>query len=173
MEKLMEWAKQSQDMIQAVVAGFGATMAILAIEVFRKSRESGKRVPVKDFGFKALNALAAFMLVGAITFLQGDPVLRFLVRVLGIYGMRLLIAAMVVALGVFAHRWKRRNQRSYGFGEVIFGTVAGIFITFTLSPDHSILSQWIGLGGASYVIARGLNNMADGGQKALRSAATV
>jgi hypothetical protein len=35
------------------------------------------------------------------------------------------------------------------------------FIALRIVPGGSLLSQWIALGGASYVVARGLNNIED------------
>jgi hypothetical protein len=85
--------------------------------------------------------------------------------------MRCVAFLCVVGFGVIAHIWKQQNQRTYGMSEVLFGIAAASFITFTLAPDKSFLSQWIGLGGAAYIVARGLNNVAEAKAKVLRVAA--
>lgn len=107
--------------------------------------------------FVALGFLI-FSVYIAVTYIQVVPKLT---EIFGLSGMRLVICILVVGLGFFAYRWKQSNQRTYGMGEAIFGIWAGIFITFTLAPDQSFLSQWVGLGGAAYIIARGLNNIAE------------
>ena len=101
-----------------------------------------------------------------------DPILPFLEKMLGLAGTRMVVSAFVIGCGVVAYWWKRFNQYSYGLGELLFGVAAVSYITFTITPGKSVLSQWVGLGGAAYVIARGVSNVTEGRAKAVLDAAS-
>jgi hypothetical protein len=85
--------------------------------------------------------------------------LYFLKDVFGQNGMRIVICAFFVAFGAVAHIWKKWDIYSFGISEVVFGCIAAWFITFRITPGQPLLSQWVGLGGTAYIIARGLNNI--------------
>ena len=103
----------------------------------------------------------------------GDRVLPFLTRVLGLYGMRSVVLGTVIGLGFCAHFWKRKYQYTYGVGELIFACMATAFIASRIVPGQSVLSQWVALGGAVYVIARGLNNISEAREKAIKAEASA
>ena len=82
---------------------------------------------------------------------------------------QLWICMFVIGVGFGAHRWKRKSKFTYGVGEAIFGSLAAIFIVFRTGTTLSLLSQWIGLGGAAYIIARGLNNAVEAKEESTES----
>lgn len=137
----------------------GIALVIVAVRVFQEAKENSKQ---KAF----VREIMLLVLSGSVTtFIVTDTGLRFLYRHFGLYGMRGVVCAVVIGLGVGAHYWKRMNQSSYGICEVIFGSLSGIFITFSLSLDTPLMSQWVGLGGSAYIIARGLNNVFEAKEK--------
>jgi len=95
----------------------------------------------------------------------GPNALSILTRLFGLYGMRLLVGVVVVGCGITGYFWKRKNQYTYGLGEIAFGMLVTFYVTLRIESEHSYLSQWSALVGAAYVIARGLNNRADGRAK--------
>ena len=112
-------------------------------------------------------------LIGFCIATYGDRVLPFLARVLGLYGMRCVVLGAVIGFGFCAHFWKRKHQYTYGVGELIFACMATAFIAFRIIPGQSVLSQWVALGGAAYVIARGLNNVSEAKEKAIKAEASM
>jgi hypothetical protein len=104
-------------------------------------------------------------------------IIRFAIRVgprlfalssrwLGTHGTQAGVGAVVVGMGLGAYWFKSKRQRWYGTVEIAFGAVGGFFICFTLEQGKTLLSQWVGLVGCAYVIARGLNNVAEASAKA-------
>lgn len=128
-------------------------------------KQLGWKGTLKDMG-EMLSVMTILFLAVFMNF-KSDAILKALSRWFGLYGMRSLVSLFVIGFGFGAHLWKQKNQRSYGLSEVLFGIVAGTFIMFTLTPDKSFLSQWVGLGGAAYIIARGMNNVAEAKKKKL------
>lgn len=96
---------------------------------------------------------------------HGTNGLSVLTRLFGLYGMRVFVGVVVVGCGIAGYFWKRKNQYSYGLGEIVFGVLVIFYVTFRIEPGNSYLSQWSALVGSAYVIARGLNNRADGRAK--------
>jgi hypothetical protein len=45
------------------------------------------------------------------------------------------IGVVVILVGIFAHWFKRRNQRWYGIVEVIFGIISAFSVAFAMSSD--------------------------------------
>jgi hypothetical protein len=110
--------------------------------------------------------MLAFIVVrGAIRY--GPGVFSFCYRIFGLYGAQGGVALLVVLVGFAAHRFKQKRQRWYGLTEVAFGAVSGVSICFRLAPGASMFSQWAALVGCTYVIARGLNNIAEAKMKGI------
>lgn len=84
-----------------------------------------------------------------------------LTRLVGLHLAQLIAAAAVVVLGVCAHWFKRMNQQWYGLCEVLFAMAVAFQVASSMQPGLTALSQWATLGGATYVVARGLNNISD------------
>lgn len=122
-------------------------------------RDTRERAEAVDLIYLSLVMSPLPVAFGIYTY--ADEVLPFLARVLGLYGMRGVIFGVVVGFGFCAHLWKRKNQYTYGMGEVIFACMATAFIAFRIIPGQSVLSQWVALGGAAYVVARGMNNIVE------------
>lgn len=88
---------------------------------------------------------------------------RWLTRDFGDLGAKIIITLGVLGLGALAHWSKKKNQRAYGFVEVLFGLAAAANIVFGKSSPRELLSvQWAGLVACTYVVARGLNNRFEG-----------
>jgi uncharacterized membrane protein (GlpM family) len=85
----------------------------------------------------------------------------FLYVVLTLDGAQAIVATVVFGMGVVAHWFKRMNQRWYGMVEVMLGAAAAVNISVRLMPGQTLLSQWEGLIGCAYVVARGLSNCSD------------
>jgi cell division protein FtsW (lipid II flippase) len=58
-----------------------------------------------------------------------------MVRVLGPHLAQITIGVVVILVGIFAHWFKRRNQRWYGIVEVIFGIISAFSVAFAMSSD--------------------------------------
>jgi hypothetical protein len=99
-------------------------------------------------------------LSGGLGAVYGTRVFNYLVHTVGPYSTKVFISGLVIAAGVGAYWFKRQNAYLYGLTEVVFGSSATIAVTFRISPNQSMLAQWITLIGCAYVIARGLSNMA-------------
>jgi hypothetical protein len=99
---------------------------------------------------------------------KGPPLYSWAARTIGTYLTHLIIGAVVVFLGIAAHWFKGKNQRWYGMVEVLFGSISGFGIALNISPRNSWLTQGAALVGCAYVIARGLNNIADAKKVAAR-----
>jgi cell division protein FtsW (lipid II flippase) len=100
---------------------------------------------------------------------RGEEILQSINRQFGTKAVRFSIAVFLMLTGYMAYRWKQIDQRWYGRFEVGFGCAAVIFITLILNPDKSLVGQWVGLGSATYVIARGLNNVSEANEKTLKA----
>jgi hypothetical protein len=88
---------------------------------------------------------------------------RWLIHGFGGLGAKIIITAAVLGVGALAHWFKKKNQRAYGFVEVLFGLAAAANIVFSkASPKDLLLAQWAGLVACTYVVARGLNNRFEG-----------
>jgi hypothetical protein len=85
-------------------------------------------------------------------------------RRLGEHTVQAIMFGTVLAAGFFAHEFKKRDQYMYGGIEVCFGIGTAIVLVFSSSPFELHLSQWSGLVGAAYVIARGRSNIHDARQ---------
>jgi uncharacterized membrane protein HdeD (DUF308 family) len=104
-------------------------------------------------------AVVFFVIRGGIRY--GPRLFALTSRLVGPYAAQIGVGVTVIALGVGAHKFKQRKQDWYGMVDVAFGSIGGLSICFTLSPGQTILSQWVGLTGCAYVIARGLNNISE------------
>jgi hypothetical protein len=96
------------------------------------------------------------------TFFGGAQVENFLLRSLGLYGLRILIGLVSVSMGIGAWLFKRTDLFAYGIAEIAFGGVSSIALVAGLRPGEIILSRWTALVGAAYVVARGLGNASEG-----------
>jgi hypothetical protein len=143
-----------------VLTGLGSFLGVLAAHY----RQTKQFLKLRDMVIGVLGAIVGSV-IAEVVVTHSAEILRTLTRLLGLYGMRAFIAILVIGFGVAAYWWKRKSQRSYGIGEVIFGSIAAVFITFGISPERSLFSQWVGLGGAAYIIARGLNNVSEATEK--------
>jgi hypothetical protein len=83
-------------------------------------------------------------------------------RQLGLQLTQLLIASLVTGLGIGAYKFKSFNQKWYGVVEVGVGFLSAVFVAGTLTPGKLELAKWATLGGAAYVVQRGLGNYFDG-----------
>jgi len=93
--------------------------------------------------------------------LQLPSLFNRLLSLAGSAGVQLLIALTVIVLGVMAFVFKRRNQFWYGIIEASFGAASTITLVFSSTPSDMHLSQWAGLVGCAYVIARGTTNVSE------------
>jgi hypothetical protein len=109
--------------------------------------------------------LFAFLIFIETSFTIGSRIFVWLTRMLGLYVVQVGIFFAVVSIGVFAHWFKNKNQKWYGWVEVLFGAASSISISFRITPGQSLFAQWVALAGCVYVIARGLNNIADANSK--------
>jgi hypothetical protein len=73
---------------------------------------------------------------------------------------RALIGVFVILFGCSAHLFKMKNKLRYGQCEMLFGAVSAASIAGGLTTQDT-LSQWVGLAGSAYVVARGLNNWSE------------
>jgi hypothetical protein len=73
-----------------------------------------------------------------------------------------LVGMMVILFGLAAYLLRHRNKVLYGQLEVFFAAASAAGIASKLKPGETLLSQWVGLMGAAYVVSRGMNNWADG-----------
>jgi hypothetical protein len=163
-----------------VLSVFWISFTFLILWLLVKEAKAGKAKWESAAVKHVFKGAAAYVLMVAIVF--GVPlmlrpyknqILPTMVKVLGLYGTRLFICAVVLGLGVVVHWWKRKDQYTYGVGEFVFGVAVTVFITFSITPGQSVLSQWVGLGGAAYVIARGLSNRAEAREKADGTSASI
>jgi hypothetical protein len=84
-----------------------------------------------------------------------------LVHRLGLQLAQIVVCIGIVGIGVGAHFFKKKYQFWYGVVEVCFAVATAINIAGRLSPGQQLLSQWTALAGCAYVVARGLNNIAE------------
>jgi len=91
---------------------------------------------------------------------MGSAAFRWLVKTFGIHLAQTAIFLGVVVVGTFAHWFKKKNQKWYGVVEVVFGVASAGSISFRMMPGP-LFTQWATLAGCVYVIARGLNNVAE------------
>jgi hypothetical protein len=94
-----------------------------------------------------------------------------LIHAVGLHLAQIVVSIGVISAGILGHWFKRKNQRWYGFVEVVFGSASGIVIGFTMFAGQPLLTQWVTLVGCAYVISRGLNNMSEAKAKAIRAEA--
>jgi hypothetical protein len=110
-------------------------------------------------------AMSLGLLLGVGVFIEtivgmGSVAFRWLAKTFGIHLAQFAIFAGVVAVGTFAHWFKKKNQKWYGVVEVAFGTASAGSISFRMMPGP-LFAQWATLAGCAYVITRGLNNISD------------
>ncbi len=103
------------------------------------------------------------LVVAATTY--GGRLYEWVYRAVGLHTTQVLVAVFVVGTGIFAHLFKKKNQMFYGICEVFFAAASAFQISLTMKPGETVLSQWAALVGASYVVARGLNNISEYRQK--------
>lgn len=96
-----------------------------------------------------------------LTFTHGRDLFAFLYQTLGRFGAQASVACAVLVVGGLAHMFKQRNQLWYGILEVGFAGGCAASIASGMSPHEALFSQWAALGGAAYVVARGLNNISE------------
>jgi len=92
---------------------------------------------------------------------KGHDIYSATARIVGPHITQIAIGVLVTVMGVFARRFKLKNLRWYGIVEVMFGIISGFSVAFTLSAAKPWIPQGPTLVGCAYVIARGLNNIAD------------
>jgi hypothetical protein len=91
---------------------------------------------------------------------------HYLTSAIGLHGTQVLVALLVVACGWCAHRFKQINKLWYGYVEIVFGVFSSVMIVsrvdFAAVEFRNLsLAQFGTLVGAAYVVARGLNNVAE------------
>jgi len=91
----------------------------------------------------------------------GSRAFAALTDIAGLYGARLSVIGGIITVGVIAYFIKQYNQRLYGVVEALFGASAVAAVALGISPLSPTPAQWATLVGSGYVIARGLNNVAD------------
>ena len=99
-------------------------------------------------------ALAAMVASDMLIHLYGGRVYRWSVWEFGLHVVQLTITAGTVFIGIFAHWFKIKNLRLYGWVEVLFAICAAFSVSSGISADRLLLSQWATLVGCSYVVAR-------------------
>jgi len=141
---------------------------VLLEDVMSPLLEPGKKLTVSDkIAIFLSTAQSVFLIFGAVFILLRTGIryapegFALASRVLGLYGAQAGVGVAVIACGVGAHRFKQKKQHWYGMVEVAFGALGGLSICFTLLPGQTLFSQWVALMGCVYVIARGLNNIAE------------
>lgn len=109
--------------------------------------------------------LGAFLFLSSFAFFFLNPnTLRYIANRAGAHFTQMLVAGIVIGAGWSAARFKRQNQRWYGYVEVFFGVMSAIAIvsrTNFAAVEFAALSlaQYGGLIGSAYVVARGLTNI--------------
>jgi hypothetical protein len=95
---------------------------------------------------------------------KAKEVMTNIVTWLGPIRSRMVAALTALVLGQLASLFKQHDQYRYGFVEVAFGTVCGGVVTAYVGLDnfYSAAATYIG---CVYVVARGFNNIVDGGPK--------
>jgi hypothetical protein len=119
---------------------------------------------VREYSIVVLGAMAATVLRGASEsgVQQIQRALEWVMRKLGLQVTQLLIAFIVTGFGIGAYKFKSFNQKWYGIVEVVVGFLSAVFVAGTLTPGTLELAKWATLGGAAYVVQRGLGNYFDG-----------
>jgi hypothetical protein len=81
--------------------------------------------------------------------------------VTGLHGAQFILGVGVLVAGFFAHWFKQKSQKWYGFLEVVFGLCYGFSVAFSIRPGEPMFARWATLVGCVYIVARGLNNQSD------------
>jgi hypothetical protein len=92
-----------------------------------------------------------------------------LLRALGLQGTQLAVGASVLIIGLYAYRFKVRNQLAYGLVEIVFAGAAGVVTAKQMTTGEQLPACVAGLIGAVYVVSRGASNFVDGTRKAQAS----
>ena len=82
------------------------------------------------------------------------------------HGGQLLVALTVLIVGLSAYWLKRNYQREYGIGEIIFAVATAYNIAENVAAKDAMLSKWTALGGAVYVVSRGMGNIMESRRRA-------
>lgn len=105
------------------------------------------------FAIVQLSAFVFLLNEARVTRLYG-----WLVANLGLHRTQFLAATVAVGLGVLAYLFKLSNKLYYGMCEITFGFVAAWSVSRGLDVSNMTLSQFVGLAGSAYIVARGLGN---------------
>jgi hypothetical protein len=131
----------------------------------KKQRDWGelRRMTLESVGV-IVGSLAMSVLglvVIQVTYNYGSRIFLFLGELLGRRGAEIVLVLLVCATGWLAHRFKQWQQGWYGLTEIVFGIVSALNVAFTMVPGSSVLAQWVALFGSTYIIVRGLGNLAE------------
>jgi hypothetical protein len=92
----------------------------------------------------------------------GVVFIEYLMRKLGVRAAQLFVSVVVLILGSLAYWFKLKKQVWYGVVEIAFAASAAVIAARQLKPG----TEWAGpiatLGGAVYIVNRGLENVAKG-----------
>ena len=134
------------------------TRALDRMEDFKKRKDF---IRVIDVLIRAVSSLlCAYGL-----FLAFPVVVHALSDQLSSFRIRLVVVALVYAVGYLAHAFKQRNQSTYGSLEVIFGLACAFKFVAHMDFGRVLIYEWAALIGCCYIVTRGMNNMQEAKQR--------
>ncbi len=103
----------------------------------------------------------SFGLIGLFFLIVAEDLFPALISAVGVTNTEFIVAAAVIALGILAFEFKRRNQMMYGLFEIAFGVASAFAVIAKMKPEVTSVSDWTALAGCVYIVARGISNASD------------
>jgi hypothetical protein len=158
--------------IQLVFSLLGGVLGWMVVEAEALWPFSTKKTATKRE--KRIGYLKGVLSTGA-TMILADVMIKMVsyapgafekvMQLLGLQITQLLIGAGVVIVGYLAYRFKRANLLAYGSVEIMFAAAVAIVTAKQMSGNTSWAGPAATLGGAIYVVSRGLGNYAEGAKQ--------
>lgn len=131
--------------------------------LFERSNSPRHRIGSVEYAIEELILAGASLALFGFSFLVSNWQSTYgsLVQEYGLHGAQSIVSLLVIVLGIFAQWFRLRYLRLYGIVEVSFAVCCVFNVSTGISPNRVLFSQWATLGGCTYIVARGLNNISE------------